>query len=36
MSGKEIRNYEFKTQNAQAFINDKGELKLKGKKAVKN
>ncbi len=35
MSGKEIRNYEFKTQNAQAFINDKGELKFKGKKGGK-
>lgn len=33
--GKEIRNYEFKTQNAQAFINDKGELKFKGKKGGK-
>ncbi len=30
--GKDIRNYEFKTQNAQAFVNDKGELKFEGKK----
>ena len=30
--GKDIRNYEFKTQKAQAFVNDKGELKFKGKK----
>lgn len=29
--GKEIRNYEFKVNNAQVFFNDKGEIKYKGK-----
>lgn len=29
--GKEVRNYEFKVNNAQVYFNDKGEVKYKGK-----
>ncbi len=33
--GKEIRNYEFKVNNAQVFFNEKGEVKYKGNKSGK-
>lgn len=29
--GKEVRNYEFKVNNAQVYFNEKGEIKYKGK-----
>lgn len=35
MSGKEIRNFEFKVNNAQVFFNEQGKVKYKGNKKGK-